>query len=109
MTQELIKKLFDSLTELERSITVARQTFVSLQPENDELLQRIDNYEDVLSKQRQLAQSLRDYIEAQNWGEVTRHIKLINGLSALVHDDARALVRELVSGQKEVIDSAFSA
>ena len=98
MPQAIIKRLFDSLDELERSINLAKKALSAKEGNSTVTLQRVSYYEEVLGKQRKLARALVDYLLQENWAEVTRHIKLINGLSSLIHDDARAFVAELISG-----------
>ena len=100
MPQAIIKKLFDSLNELESSVKLAKKMFCRDSSEKaDQLLARIEYYEEVLGKQKRLASSLCDYIRTENWAEVNRHVKLINGLSALVSDDARGLIQEVLGKQ----------
>ncbi len=96
--QAIIKRLFDSLDELERSIHLAKSALSSKNGATETMLQRIAYYEEVLSKQRKLAGSLVDFLVKENWQEVTRHIKLINGLSSLIHDDAKSFVAEIITG-----------
>lgn len=99
MPQAIIKRLFDSLDELERSIHLAKTALSAREGgESPTMLQRIAYYEEVLGKQRLLARALVSYLQQENWGEVARHIKLINGFSSLIHDDAKTFVAELLSG-----------
>lgn len=106
MPQAIVKKLFESLDELERSVTLSKKTFSSVGSPDPELLRRIEYYEDVLQKQKRLATALCDHIEKGNWEEVSRHIKLINGLSALIHEDAKGLVNEIMSGSAAPAEDA---
>ena len=96
MPQTIVKKLFESLDELEKSVSLSKKTFSQVKSVDEGILQRIAYYEDVLAKQRRLANSLCDHISKERWDEVARHVKLINGLSALIHDDAKGLVAEIM-------------
>jgi len=64
------------------------------------LLKRIASYDEMLAKQRRLADRMCDYIAAGKWDEVTRHIKLINGYSAMIHEDASSLMTGIITGQE---------
>jgi len=91
MAKEVIQKLFESFQELEHSLEVAKDTLAKREPRPEELLARIDNYEQILQKQRKLANRLCEYISAGDWNEVSRHIRLINGLTSLIYGDASEL------------------
>ncbi len=95
MPHSVVRKLFESISELERSVDLAKRTFASSAVVRDDLLERVNQYDKVLLKQRQLASQLTDCIEREDWPEVTRHIRLINGLSSLIHEDARSLIAEI--------------
>jgi hypothetical protein len=96
----IINRLFESFNELERAIASARQTLEQKSEPPKDLLARIGTYEQILDKQRSLATALCGHSSLGNWGEVSRHIKLINGLSAMIRDDAR----EILSGDKPVMN-----
>jgi hypothetical protein len=97
---QIIKKLFDSLDSLERSIALAKRALHTQEPVAENMLKRVAYYEEVLVKQRKLAHGLCGYIAEGNWLEVTRHIKLINGLSSLIHEDAQNFVTEIFAGKR---------
>lgn len=101
MGNEVIKKLFSSLDELDHSIQLARRALSVRVPYDQSLLQRIENYEEVLSKQRRLAERMCEYIVLGNWDEVNRHVKLINGLSSMIYADAKELTESLISVENE--------
>jgi hypothetical protein len=93
---KVVKKLFRSLDELEQSIAIAKKVLSSQDPIPLEVMRRVASYEDILSKQRKLARRLCNYMVSGDWEEVSRHVKLINGLSAMIHEDARSLMRGMV-------------
>jgi len=92
VTQTIIKRLFDSFGELERAIASAKITLKRQQQPPKAVLDRIGVYEDILQKQRKLATELCGYVSVGNWAEVSRHVQLINGLSAMIRDDAREIL-----------------
>ncbi|MCB0345330.1 MAG: hypothetical protein KDD66_09430 [Bdellovibrionales bacterium] len=101
MPHSIVKKLFDSIAELERSVDLAKRAFASSAIVRNDLLDRVNQYDSVLHKQRQLVSQLTDCVEREDWPEVTRHIKLINGLSSLIHEDARSLIAEISVDRKD--------
>lgn len=96
----IISRLFESFNELERAIVSAKQTLENKSEPPKDILARIASYEDILDKQRSLATALCGHSSLGNWDEVARHIKLINGLSAMIRDDAR----EILSGSRPAVE-----
>lgn len=94
MNKLVINRLLDSFSELERAITTAKLALSRKSNPPQDLLERISHYEHILDKQRVLASSLSRHVANNNWEEVGRHVRIINGLSSMIRDDAR----ELVSG-----------
>ena len=88
----VIERLFESFVHLERAIKVARETVDKHGDTRADTLARIDKYEEILTKQRSLATALCGYASMGKWEEVSRHIKLINGLSTMIRDDAKEIV-----------------
>jgi len=88
----VIQKLLESFTELETAIRSARLALTKRNDPPKELLERVENYERILSKQRFLATDMWKHVSLSNWGEVGRHVKLINALSSMIRDDAREVV-----------------
>lgn len=91
----IIGRLFNSFTELEVAIDSARKTLVAKGFQTPEILNRLSSYDSILSKQRTLAGTLAEAISKGNWDEVSRQVGLINGLSAMIRDDARAILSSL--------------
>ena len=92
MNKLVIQKLLESFTELETAIRSARLALTKRNDPPKELLERVENYERILSKQRFLATDMWKHVSLSNWGEVGRHVKLINALSSMIRDDAREVV-----------------
>lgn len=87
--QIIVRRLFESFSELERAIGSLRTVIENQENPSKELLARISSYEEILSKQKTLATTLLGHASLGNWNEVTRHVKLISGLSSMIRDDAR--------------------
>lgn len=94
MKNIIVNKLFDSFVQLERAITSAKSTLERKEDVPQEIVDRISYYEEILKKQRALAVSLCRHLARGNWDEVSRHMRLINGLSAMIRDDARDILAQ---------------
>jgi len=95
MQDTILQKLFSSFTDLERAIESARGTLAKKEYVPQEILERLQSYDGILIKQRTLANDLCQHLNRGNWDEVSRHVSLINGLSAMIRDDARAILTSL--------------
>ena len=94
-SNNIIEKLFSSFEELEEAIESAKVTLSKREVIPAEIVERLNSYDDILLKQRNLAHSLCEHISNCNWDEVSRHVTLINSLSAMIRDDARAILSQL--------------
>jgi hypothetical protein len=92
MSDALVDKLLESFDELDRCIAVTKEVLGNKKGVPEDVVSRVDQYSDIVSKQRSLAEELRSHISGQNWSEVARHVKLINGLSTMIRDDAQAIL-----------------
>lgn len=95
MPKHIVERLFASFSELEQAITGAKTTLGSKAAVPQAVLDRLNSYDAILGKQRGLARKLCDHMSSGNWNEVSRHVNLINGLSAMIRDDARAILSSL--------------
>lgn len=95
MQSDIIERLFSSFAELEQAITSARAALAKKGEIPRQVLDHLNSYDGILSKQRNLANALQEHMQHGNWDEVSRHVSLINGLSAMIRDDARAILSSL--------------
>jgi hypothetical protein len=102
MEMSIIERLFSSFTDLEKAIHSARSTLEQRESISPQVLERLRSYDDILGKQKKLAETLCGHIKDGNWDEVTRHVGLINGLSAMIRDDARAILTSLALNNDRV-------
>ncbi len=91
----IINRLYRSFEELEVAISSAKKTLQAKSNVPESVIERINSYDGILDKQRKLAQKLCLFINEGDWDEVARHVGLINGLSAMIRDDARAILSSL--------------
>jgi hypothetical protein len=92
MSEALVSKLLESFDELERCISVTRQVLSNKENVPADVIARVNQYAGIVAKQRILAKELQSFIDSQNWEEVTRHVKLINGLSSMIREDAQSIL-----------------
>ena len=71
---------------------MTREVLAEKEEVPQDVLDRVQQYSDIVSKQRGLANRLRAHLTAENWEEVGRHVKLINGLSSMIRDDAQSIL-----------------
>ncbi len=91
-TEVLVSKLMESFDDLDRCIEMTKEVLSQKENVPEDVLHRIDQYSDVVLKQRSLAETLKTHIAGENWEEVARHVKIINGLSAMIRDDAQSIL-----------------
>ena len=92
MTNPLVDKLLSSFSDLERSISVTKQSLSDKPGVPEDVLKRLDQYLDMVLKQKLIADELRAQIEKGNWDGVARNVKVINGLSAMIREDAQQIL-----------------
>jgi hypothetical protein len=90
----IVDKLEQSLDDLETAINSAKVRINKV----PELAPRVASYEEMLAKQRLLTQELRVEVsnpETASASNITRLVNLINGISAMIKDDALEVLNEL--------------
>lgn len=97
MASSIVEKLMNSFDELDRCITVTHEVLRDKPGITPDVLSRVEQYNLIVSKQRALAEELEACIVSENWDEVSRLVKLINGLSAMIRDDAQAILNNVAS------------
>ncbi|HMO01411.1 MAG TPA: hypothetical protein PKD37_04630 [Oligoflexia bacterium] len=103
----IIYKLNHSLSALESAISKAREVLYSKESVPEDLITRLDSYDEALYKQRILANNLSDLLIEEKWAEVGRIIDLINNLSAMIRDDAKEILNTM-SNSGENFGSNFN-
>lgn len=92
MAGALVQKLLNSFDDLERCISLTLDVFGGNDNIPEDVVVRVRQYSQIVAKQRVLAKQLEEYIDAENWREVGRLVKVINGLSGMIRDDAQAIL-----------------
>lgn len=104
MEGNIINRLFASFSELEQAIESAKATLVKKGNVPEEIMERLKSYDGILEKQRVIASRLCSSIEKEDWNEVNRNVALINGLSSMIRDDARAILSAITLGRDNPAD-----
>jgi len=97
----IVDRLFCALDEFERAVDRTRGALAKSGLHANPILERFSFYDDILQKQRCLATNLRAHFERREWDEVIRNVRLITGLSAMVRDDAQALLAGWLMSNKQ--------
>lgn len=101
MSNTIIDKLFESLSSLRQAISETKKAVSEMEQAHPEILQRLSCYEEVLSKQNVLAETLRGHVERQDWEQVSRYVELIRGSSLLIQLDTQAIISELNTSETQ--------
>ena len=101
MESNMIERLFASFTELESAIQKALTTFETRESIPASVIKRLASYDSILAKQRSLATSLCEAVARKDWDEVNRNVTLINSLSTMIRDDARAILSSVANVANE--------
>ena len=104
MQSNIIDRLYASFHDLEEAIVSAKNTLAQRASAPEEVVRRLETYGGILQKQRHLAAELCQHIQGGQWDEVARHVGLINGLSAMIRDDARAILSGLALNSDQGAD-----
>ncbi len=94
-----LDRLLESLNELELSIHAAHRALANRIDARPELEERLHQYESMLLAQRRAADELEDAMKQESWEAVERCIRIINGISTMLRDDAREVVA-LLAGEE---------
>ena len=95
MTTNITERLFSSLSQLEKAITETKELLSGMTNQKPEIIERLRCYEEVLKKQRILAETLDRCVKNENWDQVARHVDLIRGSSILIQLDSQSLIAEM--------------
>ncbi len=94
MSSKLVNKLLVSFTKLERTIDDTYTVLRCRPGVPFYVLHHVQQYREMVVKQRGLALELEQSLMKEDWNEVARLIKLINGFSSMIQNDAKALVMD---------------
>ena len=97
MPHRLADELFKSLRNLEEAIAQTKRIVEEQQEARPDVVERLRCYEEVLRKQKILADALVRHITDQNWDQVRRHVELIRGSSVLIQLDSESMVATMNS------------
>ena len=98
MATELISKLLNSFGELERCISMTKEVLKDREDVPADIMSRVEQYSDMVAKQRSLALELEELIAHQRWDDVARNVKLINAFSSLIREDAQEILSVATNG-----------
>lgn len=94
-TVTTIEQLFGSMNGLGAAIKSAREKLTQRSGVVPGVVERLDSYDSILIKQRDLAVQLCRHLQTGEMGEIERLVNLINGLSRFVSEDVRDVLSSL--------------
>jgi hypothetical protein len=89
----ILKRLHQSFDELDRAISAARES----KDLPEAVSKRIQQYDAIIAKQRGICVRLAKAIKKGDWDQVNRHVGIINGLSAMIRDDAKDILGKYIT------------
>ena len=90
-----ILRVFNSFNALDSALQKAKDIVLTQEMAHPALMLRIEKYEEILNKQREVAQSLRQHMKSKNWAAVRKEMKVMSGLSVMMREDALDLIYEI--------------
>jgi hypothetical protein len=94
-----LRRLGLALEKLESHIDRTRRAVDGrTDPTSLRVKSRLKVYDEILEKQRQLAEKVCKNYETEQWNDFAQNLKLIGALSSMINDDAR----QTVFGEQEV-------
>lgn len=94
VAEQLLIRLESSFNELKQVIERTRTTLAQKENVPQDVFARVDYYREMVAKQEIMSGELRAALERQDWAEVNAIVKRINGLSAMIRDDANDMLKQ---------------
>lgn len=92
--EHLVVKLMRSFDELDRCIEITKAELLAKDNMPADVLARVEQYSAIVDHQRSLAGELQTAIHEKNWDEISRLVRLINGMSVMIRDDAQSILND---------------
>jgi hypothetical protein len=93
----IVQRLYLSFIDLERAIAGARDTLSLREDVPGHVFKRLDSYDQIIARQRSLANELEHHILEGDMLEISRHVMIINSLSGMIIDDAKQILASISS------------
>ncbi len=91
ITDDTLKKLSASLDELAFAVISAKEYLRATEPKS-KILPRIEYYEEIVNKQRELAITLSEKVKTNEQESIARIIVIINELSYMFKQDVQEIL-----------------
>jgi hypothetical protein len=91
----IVTRLHQSFADLEKAIHGARETLSHKEHVPAHVFERLDSYDQIITRQRNLAKDLERHIQIGDMVEISRHVMIINSLSGMIIDDAKQILQSL--------------
>lgn len=95
MQYQKLDRFYASIAELESSFAHVRKQLRASQSVPVFVLERLDTYHEICSRQKEYGEALRLHLADENFEEVAHKIKLINALSLMIMEDVQEFILQL--------------
>ena len=109
MSAQVLERLFASLHQLEQAIAATKISISKFKTPNPEVVSRLECYEQVLQKQKVLAEGLAKSVGQGDWAQVGRFVDLIRGSSVLIQLDSQSIISELQANSDKPLNLKYCA
>lgn len=99
---EVLKRLSQAITELEEAVYAAKDVIENKPEYPMAAIERLDHYLTIVEQQRGCLLAISDLMDEKNFEALTLEVQKINGLSAMIRDDARELLGVLANPELKV-------
>lgn len=96
-----VKRLNESVDRLESCISLAVSELGVRGDMSKSTVGRIEEYRNVVEKQRSLISQLEMMLDEEKWEEVTQTVKSINAMSVMIRDDAHEVLAQVAEGKAD--------
>jgi hypothetical protein len=100
---EVLNRLSQAITQLEDAVFAAKDTIENKPEYPLEAIERLDHYLEIVAQQRSTLLAISDLMDAGNMEQLAIEVHKVNGLSAMIRDDARELLGVLANPQMRLV------
>jgi hypothetical protein len=108
MEQTVLDKLKESIDSLDQSVSSALLALEKKQADPKKI-SRVHEYKTLIVTQKQYVTELETKILANDLSELDRLVSIINGISALIRDDAKCLAEEISGIKPELKGNVYDS
>jgi len=105
---EVLRRLSQAITQLEEAVWAAKETIESKPEYPIEAIERLDHYLNIVAQQRYSLLTISDLIDQGDFESLTQEVSKVNGLSAMIREDAKELLGVLANPDLKVVRPEYN-